>query len=221
MARTQSTRRKTRKGSKKLTDDKRVSQVMFKDPATLTEAERASQAFFNDPETIKVIEECQAARAKMNKEEKEAEVDGIRQQLGMLPKAVSMTAKKRGKPESPYEADTTEEADMTNQVATPAPGDPIEIGDDNDNDNDGWSHDQHGQDKDEDNISLTQPPRLQGCENDPDNKELFSDKSNDDNDDNDPDEEYSQPSNGADKKKRSKRKTPTSTILTPRISQLT
>ena len=42
--------------------------------------------------------------------------------------------RKRDKPESPYEVDTTEEADMTDQAAAPAPGDPIEIGDDNGND---------------------------------------------------------------------------------------
>ena len=113
MARTQSTRRQTRKGSKKLTDDERASQVMFKDPATLTAAKRASQALFKHPETIKGIAKCQSACLKMTEEEKEAEVDGIRKQLGMLPRAVSMTAKKRGKPESPYEADTTEEADLT------------------------------------------------------------------------------------------------------------
>ena len=73
---------------------------MFKDPATLTEAERASQAMFKDPETIRGISKFQAARAKMTDEEKAEEVDGIRKQLGMLPK-------KRGKPKSPYEADTT------------------------------------------------------------------------------------------------------------------
>ena len=56
--------------------------------------------------------------------------------MGMLPEAVSMTMKKRGKPKSPYEADTTEETDLTKQAAATAPGDPIEIGDDNDND--GW-----------------------------------------------------------------------------------
>ena len=101
MARMQSTRRQTRKGSKKLTDDKRASQVMFKDPATLTEAEGASQALFNTPDRIKGIKECQAARAKMTEEEKEAELYSICQQLGMLPKAVIMAAKKRGKPEIP------------------------------------------------------------------------------------------------------------------------
>ena len=73
---------------------------MFKDPATLTEAERASQEMFKDPETIRGISKFQAARAKMTDEEKAEEVDGIRKQLGTLPR-------KRGKPESPYEADTT------------------------------------------------------------------------------------------------------------------
>ena len=55
---------------------------------------------------------------------------------------------------------------MTEQESAPAPGDLIEIGDDTDND--GWVHDQYGQDEDDDNISLSRPPRLQGCGNDPD-----------------------------------------------------
>ena len=169
MARTQSTRRITRKGSKQLTDDERASQVMFKDPATLTEAKRQSQAFFNTPERIKGIQECQAARVKMNEEEKEAKVDSLRQKMGMLPKAVSMTMKKRSKPKIPYEADTTEETDLTEQADAPAPGDPIEIGDDNDTDE--WSQDQ------------------QECENDPDDQELLSAESDDDNDDNDPNDD--------------------------------
>ena len=86
----------------------------------------------------------------MTEEEKEAEVDSIRQKMGMLPKAVSMKMKKRGKSKSPYEADTTEESYLTEQAAAPYPGDPIEIGDDNNND--GWSQNQ------------------QECENDPDDQ---------------------------------------------------
>ena len=126
----------TRKGSKQLTDDERASQVMFKDPATLTEAERQSQALFNTPERIKFIQDAQAAHAKMTEKEKEAEVDSLHQKMGMLPKAIIMTLKNRGKPKRPYEADTTEEIDLTEQAAAPALGDPIEIG--KDNDNDGW-----------------------------------------------------------------------------------
>ena len=146
---------------------------MFKDPATLTEAERASQAMFKDPETIRGIAKFQAARANMTEEEKAEEIDDILKQVGMPPR-------KRGKPESPYEADTTEEADMTEQAAAPAPGDLIEIGDENDNGD--WAH---GQYKDDDNILLSRPARLQVCENDPDNESLFSNKSNDENDNND------------------------------------
>ena len=74
----------------------------------------------------------------MTKEEKEAEGDSIRQNMGLLPKAVMMEMKKRGKLKGPYksiyEADTTEEKDLTEQAAAPAPGYPIEIGDDDDND---------------------------------------------------------------------------------------
>ena len=80
----------------------------------------------------------------MTEEEKEEEVDSILQSMGMLPKAVMMAMKKRGKPKGPYksiyEADTTEETALTKQAAAPDPGDPIKIGDDNDND--GRSQDQ-------------------------------------------------------------------------------
>ena len=85
-----------RKVLKKLTDDKRASQVMFKYPATLTEAERASQAMFKYPETIKSISKFQPARAKMTEEEKADEIDDVRKRLGRLPR-------KRNKPKSPYE----------------------------------------------------------------------------------------------------------------------
>ena len=73
---------------------------------------------------------------------------------------------------------------MTEQAADHAPGDPIEIGDDNNNDE--WAH---GQDKDDDNISLPRPSRLQGCENDPDDDSLFSNESDDENDDNEPNDD--------------------------------
>ena len=101
MVRTQLTRRITRKGSKQLTDDERAFQVMFKDPATLTEAERQSQAFFNTAERIKGIQDAQLERAKMTEEEKEEEVDSIRQSMGMLPKAFMMAMKKRDKTKGP------------------------------------------------------------------------------------------------------------------------
>ena len=187
MARTQSTRRITRKVSKQLTDDERASEVMFKDPATLTEAERQSQAFFNNTERIQGIQDSQAARANITKEEIEAQVDSLRQNMGLLPKDVVMAMKKKGKPKGPYksiyEADTTKETAVTKQAAAPAPGDPIEI--DDDNDNNGRSRDQ------------------QECEKNPDDQ-LFSAESYDDNDNNDPDDEYSQ-STDDEKKKKKKR----------------
>ena len=68
MARLQTTRRQTRKGSKKLTDSERASRVMFQDPEKLTDAERASQLMFQDTETIKGIFKFQAAHAKMTYE---------------------------------------------------------------------------------------------------------------------------------------------------------
>ena len=100
---------------------------------------------------------------------------------------------------------------MTEQAAAPAPGDTIEI--DNNNDNDEWAH---VQDKDDNNILLSWPARLQGSENDPEEESLFSNKSDNDNDDNDPDDDYSQSSDDAKNKKKIKRKTPKSTIRNPR-----
>ena len=64
-----------------------------------------------------------------------------------------MLPKKR-KPEAPYNVDTTEEADMTEQAAAPAPEDTIEIGDDNNNDE--WAN---GQDEDDDNTLHPQTAR--------------------------------------------------------------
>ena len=114
-----------------------------------------------DPVTRRGISKFQSARAKMTEEEKTEEIDDIRKQVGMPPR-------KREKPKSPFEADTTEEADMTKKAAAPTPGDPIEIV--NDNDNDDWAH---GQDEDDENILLSWSARLQGCENDPDDESLF------------------------------------------------
>ena len=66
MARSQATQRQTRKGSKKLTDDDRATQI----------------AGFQNSEVAKF----QAARAKMTDEDKEEEIAGIRKQLGFLPR---------------------------------------------------------------------------------------------------------------------------------------
>ena len=109
MARTQSTRRMTRKGSKQLTDDKRASQVasltrvasptrivsptippgkidgtIQKDPATLTAAKRKSQAFWT-PEILQGAREVKEKRANMTEEERAIDIEKTRLSLGMLP----------------------------------------------------------------------------------------------------------------------------------------
>ena len=65
----------------------------------------------------------------MTEEEKEEEVENMRLSIGMLPKAIMLAMKKRGKPKGPYksihEADTTEETALTEQAAVTDPGDPI------------------------------------------------------------------------------------------------
>ena len=75
---------------------------MFKDPATLTEAKIQSQEFFNTTERIKGIQDAQAARAKMNEEEREEELENLRLSMGMLLKAIMLAMKKRGKSKGPY-----------------------------------------------------------------------------------------------------------------------
>ena len=67
----------------------------------------------------------------MTNEERQAEIAGIRKELGILPRKLPDVD------EGPYEADTTEETDTTEQAAAPTPKDTINIdsGDDNDNDN--------------------------------------------------------------------------------------
>ena len=77
--RAQQTRRQTRNGSMRMTDDDRAAQI----------------AGFA------------AAREKMTDEERQAEIDGVRKQLGILPR------KPPDVDEGPYEADTTEETDIT------------------------------------------------------------------------------------------------------------
>ena len=118
MARTQSTRRMKRKGSKQLTDDERASQVayqippgeedqtIFKDPATLIEAGRKSQEFFNTPERIQGIRDAQKRRAKMTEEERDKYLEKTRLSMGLLPKDIMLDMRKRdkqrGKPKLPY-----------------------------------------------------------------------------------------------------------------------
>ena len=83
--------------------------------------------------------------------------------------------------EVPYEADMTEETDMTKQAAAPTPKDAINIdsGDGNDND-----------DKDEEDENTLHPwtARKQGCENRTE-EPLFSKDSDNDHDDNDHDDQ--------------------------------
>ena len=76
--------------------------LTFKDPTTLTEAGRQSQEFFNTPQRIKGIQDAQVAHAKKTEEEREEELERICLSMGMLPKAIMLAMKKRGKPKGPY-----------------------------------------------------------------------------------------------------------------------
>ena len=95
---------------------------------------------------------------------------------------------------------------MTEQAAAPTPEDTIDIGDDNDNDD---------EDKEDDRTLHPRTARKQGYENNLE-ESLFSEDSDDDHVDNYPDDNYSASTDDGDKKKKSKRKTPKSTIWIPR-----
>ena len=103
-----------------------------------------------------------------------AEIDGVGKQLGILPR------KPPDVDEGPYEADTTEETDMTEQAAAPTPKDTINSSNDNDS-----------EDEENDNTLHPRIARKQGCENRTE-ESLFSDDSNNDQDDNYHDENYSE-----------------------------
>ena len=178
MASLQTTRRQTRKGSKKLTDDNRAAQI-----AKVSAAQ---------------IAKFDAAREKITYEERQAEITSVRKQLGILPR------KPLDVDEGPNEADTTEETDMTEQAAVPIPEDKINSSDDNANDDE-------DDNKDEDNNNTSQPrtARKQGCEDHTD-ESLFSDNSDADHDDNDHHEDYSESSDGENRKKKRPRRSPKS-----------
>ena len=108
MAILHTTRRQTRKGSKKLTDDNRAAQI-----AGVSAAQ---------------IAKFDAAREKITYEERQAEITSVRKQLGILPR------KPLDVDEGPNEADTTEETDMTEKAASPTPEDTINSSDNNAND---------------------------------------------------------------------------------------
>ena len=137
IARSQTTRRQTRKGSKNLTDDDRAAQI-----AGVSAAEIAKFA---------------AAREKMTDEEKEAEIASVHKQLGILSRKPP-DVKPPDVDEGPYEADTTEETDMNEQAAAPTPEDTIDSDDDNTND---YKYEE------DDNTLHSRTARKQGCENHP------------------------------------------------------
>ena len=176
MARTQQKRRQTRKGSKRITDDDRAAQI----------------AGFSAAQIAKFA----AAREKVTNEERQAEIDGVRKQLGILPR------KPPSVDEGPYEADTTKETDMTRQTAAPTPKDTIDIGGGNNNDND-------EEDKEDDNTLYPWTSRKQGCENRTE-EPLFYDDSDDDH------KNYSESNDDENNKKKRPRRTPKSTIRTPK-----
>ena len=142
MARSQATKRVTRKGSKQLTDEERASQVasptrspspkippgeidatIMRDPATLTEAERRSQAFFT-PEMMQGVREPQKKRAKMTPEERAINTEKTRLSMGLLPITILRQMKKddiKRAERSKQRGNTSRPSGNDNDVAVPEP----------------------------------------------------------------------------------------------------
>ena len=123
--------------------------------------------------------------------------------------------------EGPYEADMSEETDMTEQADAPTPKDPINIDSDDDNDNDDEDEDDVNADTkddgdvEDDNTLHPWTERKLGCE-EREEESLFSKDNEDDHNDNDHDDHYSESRDEESKKKQNSRRTPKSTIRTPK-----
>ena len=118
--------------------------------------------------------------------------------------------------EVPYEADTTKETDKTKQAAASTLKESINIDRDNNKNNDDEDEDDINADtKDDgdvkdDNTLYPQRARKQGCE-EREEKSLLSEDIDDDHDDH-----YYESSDDESKKKKKSRRTPKSTIQTPK-----
>ena len=131
----------------------------------------------------------------MNDDKRQAKIADIRNKLGLPPRVDPPRVD-----EGPYEADTTEETDTTDQAADSTPRDLINIDSDNDNENDDEDqYDINADTKDDgevedDNTLHPRTVRKQGCE-EHEEESLFSENSDDDHGDH-----YSESSNGESKK---------------------
>ena len=90
----------------------------------------------------------------MTYEERQAEIARARKQLRILPRKLPDVD------EGPYEAETTEETDMTEQAAASTPEDTINSGDDNGN-----NDEDDDEDKEYNNTLHPRTARKNGCEN--------------------------------------------------------
>ena len=151
----------------------------------------------------------------MTDDERQDKIDDVRNQLGIL------LRKLPDMDEGPYEADTTEETDTTEQAAATTTKGQINIdSDDNNGKYDKDEDDVNADTKDDgdvedDNTLHPRTARKQGCE-ECEEDSLFSEDSEDDHDDNYHDDHYSESSDDESKKKKKLITTPKSTIQTPK-----
>ena len=147
----------------------------------------------------------------MTDDKRQAKIADVRHKIGLPPRVDPPRMD-----EGPYEADTTKETDTTEQVAASTPKDPINIDSDDDNANNDKDQDDINSDTkddgevEDDNTLHPRTARKQGCE-EREEESLFSEDSDDDHDDH-----YSESSDDESKKKKRPRRTPKSTIRTPK-----
>ena len=95
MAQSQATKRVTRKGSKQLTDEERVSQVasLIRSPSPTIPSGEAEDngpggSPFFTPEIMQGVQEAQKKRAQMTPKERAIDIEKTRLSMGMLPMAI-------------------------------------------------------------------------------------------------------------------------------------
>ena len=139
MARSQATKRVTRKGSKQLTDEERESQVASpirspspKIPPGEAEDNGPGGFPFFTPEIMQGVREAQKKRAKITPEERTIEIEKTRLSMEMLPMAIVQQMKADDK----KRAERAKQRANTRGSAVPEPLEINNDADENENDSD-------------------------------------------------------------------------------------
>ena len=152
----------------------------------------------------------------MTDDKRQAQIAEVRNKLGLPPDVRNKLGFPHDVDEGLYEADTAEETDTTEQADASTPKYLINIDSDDDNDNNDEDQDDINADIEDDgefkdnNTLHPRTARKQGCAEREEESLFFKDS------DDDHDCHYSESSDNESKKKKKSRRTPKSTIRTPK-----